>query len=60
MKLFKPFTPESILLGLGLTAVMYIVTPVIKEFISDDRSSKKLFSYNNKNDKVIFDKSSLL
>lgn len=60
MKLFKSFTPESILVGLGITAVMYIVTPVIKEFAQDIKSDKKAFShYENMKNKMVFDKNSV-
>ncbi|MDW5299161.1 MAG: hypothetical protein SA378_03345 [Sedimentibacter sp.] len=57
MKLFKSFTPESILVGLGITAVMYLVTPIIKDFADDVKSNKKVFTYSNGNqNKVVFDK----
>lgn len=60
MKLFKSLTPESLLAGLGIAAMLYIITPVIKELAADTRTDKKIFSYyNGKGSKVIFDKSSL-
>jgi len=60
MKLFKSFTPESILVGLGITAIMYLVTPVIKDFAGDVKSNKKVFTYNHDNqNKVVFDKYTL-
>jgi hypothetical protein len=60
MKLFKSLTPESVLVGLGITAIMYIVTPMIKEFVGDVKSNKKVFSFDeNMRNKIAFNKCSL-
>lgn len=60
-KILKPFTGESFLLALGLTAASYIIFPLIKEMLSQKDKGKKGLYYldNKKEEKFIPYKSEL-
>ncbi|KAB3525584.1 hypothetical protein [Alkaliphilus serpentinus] len=59
-KLISAFTAEGLLMGLGLTLLGYMITPIFQELINEAKSSKKLMPNTAAKDaRFIFDKSSL-
>ncbi|KAB3535754.1 hypothetical protein F8154_05490 [Alkaliphilus pronyensis] len=59
-KLLSSFTAEGLLLGLGLTLLSYMITPIIQDLISEAKSNKKLMSNIHGNEaKLVLDKTSL-
>ncbi len=40
-KFFTPFTGESLLIGLGLTFLTYMITPIVKEIYKEAISNNK-------------------